>query len=245
MARPPILPHLAAEAPLASVQIRQTLAFGLVPLGLALLLMAAGAPDRPSAGLWGGALGALGGMAFLWTLWRRSAGRPLRGFSVVHYFVRYFFVVLCPLLLWSVFGDMILDLAGAMPPILWGLLLLVYPASRMLHEIVGPDPMVAPRVEMAYIVCRQIEMVLIVFSIAGILSGAIVDANRNYPTDPAPLLIVIWLLALLALLAGAILGVSHAVRLFTRASPPQPLDDAPPPAAPSRGEGPRFGSDRF
>ena len=245
MARLPLFVPLAAEAPLANVQVRQTLAFGLVPLGLSLLLMAAGAPDWPAAGLWGGAVGALGGMAFLWALRRRSGGHPLRGYSVAHYFVRYFFVVLCPLLLWSVFGDVILDLAGAMPPIFLGLLLLVYPASRMLHEIVGPDPMVAPRVEMAYIVCRQIEMVLIVFSIAGIISGAILDANRDYPTDPAPLLIVIWLLALLALLAGTILGVSHAVRLFTRSSPPQSLDDAPLPPAPSRGEGPRFGSDRF
>lgn len=244
MARAPFFPALGAEAPLAGVQIRQTLAFGLVPLGLALLLMAAGAPEKPSAGLWGGAGAALGGMALLWGLWRRSGGRYVRGFSTLHYLVRYLFAILCPMLLWIVFGDMILDLAGVLPPILLGLLLLVYPASRILREIVGPDPMVAPRIEMAYIVCRQIEMVLLVFSIAGLISGAIVDANRDYPTDPAPLLIVIWLLALLSLLAGAILGVSHGVRLFTRSAPPQPLDDPPPPSAP-RKEGARFGSDRF
>ncbi len=244
MARAPFFPALGAEAPLAGVQVRQTLALGLVPLGLAVLLMAAGAPEPPSPGLWGGVGAALGGMALLWGLWRRSGGRFVRGFSTVHYLVRYLFAWLCPLLLWIVFGDMILDLAGALPPIFLGLLMLVYPLSRILHEIVGPDPRVAPHVEMAYIVCRQIEMVLLVFSIAGLISGAVLDANRDYPTDPAPLLIVIWLLALLALLAGAILGVSHGVRLFTRSAPPQPLDDPPPPPpAPDRIV--RFGSERF
>ena len=38
MARLPLFVPLAAEAPLANVQVRQTLAFGLVPLGLSLLL---------------------------------------------------------------------------------------------------------------------------------------------------------------------------------------------------------------
>ena len=88
MARLPLFLALGAEAPLANVQVRQTLAFGLVPLGLALLLMAAGAPDWPAAGLWGGAAAALGGMALLWGLWRRSGGRPLRGYSLVHYLFR-------------------------------------------------------------------------------------------------------------------------------------------------------------
>ena len=244
MARLPLFAPLGAEAPLAGVQVRQTLAFGLVPLGLALLLMAAGAPDWPAAGLWGGAAAALGGMALLWGLWRRSGGRPLRGYSLVHYLIRYLFVLLCPVLLWIVFSDVILDLAGVLPPILLGLLLLVYPASRILREIAGPDPLAAPHLEMACIVCQQIEMVLLVFSIAGLISGAIVDANRDYPTDPSPLLIAIWLLALLALLAGAVMGFSHGVRLFARSAPPQPLDDEPPPAAP-RDKGARFGSDRF
>lgn len=40
-------PTLASNAALADVQVRQTLAMGLVPLGLALLLMAAMAPDPP------------------------------------------------------------------------------------------------------------------------------------------------------------------------------------------------------
>ena len=44
-------------------------------------------------------------------------------------------------------------------------------------------------------------------------------------------------------LAGAVLGFAHGVRLFTRAAPPQKLDDEPPPAAPRTPV--RFGSDRF
>ncbi len=243
MARAPLFPALGAEMPLAAVQVRQTLALGLVPLGLALLLMAAGTPAWPSPGLWAGAGAVLGGMALLWGLWRRSGHQPLRGFSTTHFLVRYFFVMLCPLLLWFVFGGMVLDLSGALPPVLFGLLLLVYPAGRVLHERVGPDPLAAPLVEMAYLVCRQIEMVLGVFGLAGLLSGAILDANRGYPTDPAPLLILLWLLALLALLAGAVMGFAHWVRLFGKPQPPQPLDDEPPAAG--SGTSSRFGSDRF
>ena len=244
MARPPLFPALGAEAPLADVQIRQTLALGLVPLGLALLLLAAGAPGGTAAGLGVGAGAVLGAMALLGGLWRRSGRNYLRGFSVVHYLVRYFFVVLCPLLLWMVFGDLILDLAGALPPILFGLLLLVYPAGRFSREIAGPDPLAAPRAGLAHVVFQQLEMVLLVFSIAGLLAGAIADANRDLPTDPYPVLIVIWLLALLALLAGAVMGFSQAAQLFRRSAPPQPLDDPPPPPpAPDRVV--RFGSDRF
>ena len=50
-------------------------------------------------------------------------------------------------------------------------------------------------------------------------------------------------LALLALLAGAVMGFSHWIRLFSQSAPPQPLDDAPPPAPPK--DAVRFGSDRF
>ena len=244
MARAPLFPVLGAETPLADVQFRQTLALGLVPLGLALLLMAAGAPARPPAGLWAGAGVVLGGMAWLGILWRRAGRNHLRGYSVVHFLVRYLFVVLCPALLWFAFGATMLDLAGALPPILFGLLLVIHPVGRILHARVGPDPQGAPRLEMAYILCRQIEMVLLVFSLAGLLSGTIVEANRDYPTDPFPVLVAIWLLALLGLLAGAVMGFAHWAQLFRRRKPPQTLDDpAPPPPDPDRVV--RFGSDRF
>ena len=44
MARPPLFPALGAESPLAAVQLRQTLALGLVPLGLALIRIVSDAP---------------------------------------------------------------------------------------------------------------------------------------------------------------------------------------------------------
>ena len=146
-------------------------------------------------------------------------------------------------MLWIVFGDVILEMGGILPPILLGLLLLIYPVSRILRERVGPDPMRAPHVEMAHIVCQQIEMVLGVFSLVGLVSGAILDANRDYPTDPTPLLLLLWMLALLAVLAGAVVGVAHWSRLYGKPRPPQPLDDEPPPPPP--GNSLRFGSDKF
>jgi hypothetical protein len=241
--RPPLFPSLDSGANLADLQVRLTLAMGLVPLGIVFLLVAAGAPDWPSPGLWAGAGTALGGMALMGGLWRRSGNRTLRGFSTAQFLIRYLFIVLCPVLLWIVFGDVILDLGGIFPPILLGLLLLVYPVDRILRERVGADPMLAPRIEMAHIACQQIQMVLGIFAITGLISGAILDKSRDYPTDPAPLLLLLWMLALLSLLAGAVMGFAHWIRLFTKPLPPQPLDDEPPPAAPKQSL--RFGSEKF
>lgn len=244
MAREPWFASLGAEAELADVQVRQTLAMGLVPLGIALMLMAAGAPDWPSPALWAGAGTALAGMALLWGLWRTSGQRYRRGYSTIHFLVRYLFVVLCPVLLWIVFGETILEMGGVYPPVLMGLLLLIYPVSRILRERAGAHPLQAPHVEMAYLLCRQIEMVLLAFALMGLLSGAILDANRDYPTDPTPLLILLWILAFMAVLAGVVMGTAHWARLFGRRHPPQPLDD-PPPAAEAPKNRARFGSDRF
>ena len=44
-------------------------------------------------------------------------------------------------------------------------------------------------------------MVLLVFSLVGLISGAVVDANEGYP-DPTALLLALWVLACMALLAG-------------------------------------------
>jgi hypothetical protein len=183
-------------------------------------------------------------MAGIEILWRRSRHRHRRGYSTAHFLVRYLFVVLCPAMLWIVFGERILEMAGMFPPILMGLLLLVYPVSRILREQVGADPLLAPRTEMAHIVCQQIEMVLGTFSLVGLLSGAVLDANQDYPTDPTPLLIVFWMLALIALLVGAVMGAAHWTRLYSTPRPPQPLDDPPPPPSDSK-TGRRFGSEEF
>ena len=242
--RTPWFPSLGAEAPLADVQVRQTLALGLVPLGIAMLLMAAGAPNPPAPGLLAGAGLAVAAMAVLMHMWRKSGRRHLQGYSTTHFLVRYLFIILCPVLLWLVFDELILEMAGWFPPILFGLLLLVYPVSRILHEKVGQNPRAAPHAEMAYLICQQLEMILGVFAVIGLLSGAILDANRDYPTDPTPLLLVLWMLALMAVLAGVVMGVAHWVHLFRRSAPPQPLDDAPPAEKPAR-PGARFDSDQF
>ena len=235
-------PSLGSDAALADVQVRQTLAMGLLPIGIVLLLAAAGAPDRPSPGLWIGAGFALGGMGLLWGLWRKSGRRPLQGFSTVHFLVRYLFVVLCPALLWIVFGEVILALAGFFPPLMLGLLLLLYPVGRILHERAGPDTQANPRWEMARILCRQAQMVLFVLALFGMLSGAVVEAHRGYPTDPTPLLLFLWILALLVVLISVVLATAHWQQLLGKRDSPKPLDDASPPPPP---DPLRFGSDRF
>lgn len=241
--REPWFPSLGAGAPLAAVQLRQTLALGLVPLGIALLLMAAESPDWPSPGLWTGAGLVLGGMGLLGGLFRKSGRRHLRGYSTTHFLVRYLFIVLCPALLWVVFGPTILALAGALPPILLGLMLLTYPAGRILRERAEVSPTRTPHIETAYIACRQTEIGLGILALAGTVSGAILDANRDYPTDPAPVLILIWVLAVLAVLACVVLGFAQGSDRFGPSRPPQALDDESPPPGPR--EKLRFGSEKF
>ncbi|HXK80064.1 MAG TPA: hypothetical protein PLB42_07810 [Kiritimatiellia bacterium] len=240
MARPPLFPDLAASAHLADVQVRQTLALGLLPLGVAVLLMAAGFPPTGLA-VTAGLVMAL--MALLWRQWWRAQRGRTRGFSTLHFLARYFFVAACPVLLWLVFGGTILELTGAFPPILLALLLAIHPVGLILRARSGPDPSLSPRNELARIICQQTEMVLLVLALAGLLSGAVLDANRDYPTEPLPLLIAIWLLAVVVLVAGVVTSYAHASQLRGHPGPPQPLDDPPP--APPADQPARYGSDRF
>lgn len=237
-------PTLASNAALADVQVRLTLAMGLAPLGLAVLLMAAMAPDPPPPGLWAGAGLTLGGMGLMWALWRRSGHTYRRGYSTVHFLVRYLFVVLCPLLLWTAFGAVVLEMAGWLPPLLIAALLLLYPFGRLLQERVDPDPMRTPGLELARVACRQLQIGLGTVAFAGLLTGAVLDAQRDYPTDPTPLLLLVWLLTLLALLGNIVLTVAQAQRLYGRPAPPPTLDDPPPPTDDTK-NALRFGSEKF
>lgn len=243
--RSPWFPSLSADARLADVELRLTLAIGLLPIGIVLLLMAAGSPEWPGLGLWVGLGLTLAGMGVLVARWRHSRGRYLRGYSTTHFLIRYLFIVLGPILLWLVFGEWVRKLSGPWPPVMLALLLLLYPVGRVLQERAGLNPQAAPYAMTAYFICRQMQMVLLVFSLAGLIAGAVVDANKDYPTDPTVLLLVLWILACMALLAGVVTSVAQWAHLFRRPSPPQPLDDPPPPPARAQQPRQRYGSDKF
>ncbi len=244
-ARAPWFPGWSADARLADVELRLTLAIGLLPLGIALLLMAAGLPDWPSPGLWAGLGLTLAGMGVLALRWKRSRGRYLRGYSTTHFLIRYLFVILGPILLWLVFGEWVIELAGIWPPLMLALLLALYPVGRILRERSGPNAQAAPYATTAYFICRQTQMVLLVFSLVGLISGAVVDANEGYPTDPTALLLALWVLACMALLAGVVVSAAQWSQLFRRTGPPQPLDDLPPPTAADAAPPQRYGSENF
>jgi hypothetical protein len=237
-------PSLSADANLAEVQVRQTLAMGLVPLGISLLLMAGLSPSWPPPGLWVGALATLGGMGGLWALWRRAGRSPLRGFSTAHFLVRYLFLALCPWLLWTVYGEVVLATAGAWPPVLAALLLALYPAERILRERLEQEPERPRRIVTARIACRCAQALLGIFAAVGMLAGAVADAHRDFPTDPTPLLLFLWLLALFGALLAIVAAAAQWKRLFGGEQWSQPLDD-PPPAPPPPEKRVRFGSERF
>jgi len=236
-------PSLGSSAALADVQVRLTLAMGLAPLGISLLLMAAMAPDWPRPGLWVGAGLALAGMGLIGGLWRRSGHRYMRGYSTTHFLVRYLFLVLGPVLLWMVFAEVILEMAGWAPPLLLALLLVLYPLGRILKERVDPDPHVTPRIEKFRLVLQQSQWILGVLAFTGMLSGAVVDAQKDYPTDPTPLILFFWLLAAVAVLGGLAAAAERWRWISGRPGPRPALDDPPPAKPPAHPV--RFGSEKF
>jgi hypothetical protein len=76
------------------------------------------------------------------------------------------------------------------------------------------------------------------------LAGAVADAHRDFPTDPTPLLLFLWLLALFGALLAIVAAAAQWKRLFGGEQWSQPLDD-PPPAPPPPEKRVRFGSERF
>jgi hypothetical protein len=247
MADAPLFSYLAIMAPMAQVQARQTLAMALLPMGISVLLVAAMLPALPPVGLWicmGMAIGLMVGFVVV-GMWARK--RDWRGFSIFHFLVRYIFIALCPLLLWTGFASTLHEMSGHWPFTLLMVWLVMYPVGRILHEKAGPHGAQSPRLEMAHILVRQVEMLLAVFALMGLVSGVILEANRDYPTDLTTPLLLLWILGVVVLLASALVSAANWVRLFTngRCSPPQPLDDPPLRSSPRVAKRIRFDTEKF
>ena len=235
-------PSLDAHAECAELQMRQTLAMGLIPLGIALFLMAMVSPGPIPAGLWPGAGGALALMGAMRALWARARRAPLEGFAPAHFLIRYGLLAICPLLVWAVFGDSILAQSGAMPPVLVGLLILLYPANRLIRERLAPAPEEHPRLELAHLLLVHAQTGMVVLALGGMLAGAVRDAQGDYATDATSLLLFIWLVVMLVMLGVVLSLFLHWQRLFGRRLQMQKLDDDPPPP---KDLPTRFGSERF
>ena len=238
----PHFPTLGARAEAADLQVRQTLALGLLPLGIAFFLMAWMSPHPPSAGLWAGVVLTLFLMAAQYLLWHRARRRDFAAYSTLHFLIRYALLILCPWMVWAAFQSLILATSGILPPLLIGGLFFLYPIDRLIRERIAARPQQPPRLAFAHQLCVHSQVVLGVLAFGGIFTGAIIDAQEDYPTDPTMLLLFIWLVILLVLLATFLSLTARWQQLYTRDTPPQTLDDParPPPANPIR-----FGSDQF
>lgn len=234
---PPLLfASLAPDAPspLPGLAYRQTLLLGLIPLGTALLLAAALYPDAPSTAFLATLAGGMVPLLLFAALWPWAMRRPcrFRGAGVLHYLVRCTPAFLTPALLWLAFHRVLHETAGAWPLILIAVALVLHPVSRILHETASPH------LELARLWVRQTEVLLILLAILGLLSGAILEAHKDYPTDPTVLLLILWILGILLSVASLVLAAIQWQNLrgeIDTAYAPlsQPLDDPPPPSSPA------------
>ena len=239
-----VFPDLLPTAPLAALPYRQTLALALVPLGTAILLSAALLPETPSPAflstLSAGLLPTLLFAVFWPPLMRRQ--RTFSGAGVLHYLLRCIPILLTPALLWMAFHRVLHETAGAWPLVLLACAFVLHPVSRILHETASP------RLELARLWVRQAEVLLALLGVLGLLSGAILEAHKEYPTDPTVLLLILWMLGILLFVATLVLSSIQwqTLRAGTLSNlPPQPLDDPPPPDLPPSPSTLNFHTDEF
>ena len=235
-----LFPALHPAHETAALQRWQTLAIGLLPAALGLFFLALDAPER---GRWGWGVAAAGGVlavhqaAWAW-LGRRLRGRPGRGrgLGLVHYLVRSFLLLTLPWMAWWAWRGLLEEHGGAWPFAMLGVLAALHPAERIAREAAQNGSPRRMQVRETFVVA---EIWAGVAGVAGLLSGAIQEAHKNYPTDPTLLLLALWVVALLA--AGAALlvlllrGAERGLLLSVRQN--QPLDDEPqeePPASAER-----------
>ena len=233
-----------APPPLPSLAYRQTLALALVPLGTAILLAAALYPDTPSTAFLCTLAGGLLPLLLFAALWPRAmrCSAAFRGAGLLHFLVRCIPALLTPALLWLAFHRVLHETAGAWPLILIASAFVLHPVSRILHETASP------RLELARLWVRQTEVLLVLLGILGLLSGAILEAHKDYPTDPTVLLLVLWILGILLFLASLVLSAIQWQTLRSRTAPdilPQLLDDPPSPDSPSTPPPLDFHTDEF
>lgn len=235
-----LFPALHPAHPTASLQRWQTAAVGLLPTGLALFFLALDAPGRERWG-WGAAAG-LGVLAVHQAVWawlvRRMRGREGRGggLGLVHHLVRSFFFLLMPWMAWSAYGELLGEHGGVWPFAALGVLVALHPAERIAREAAKNGSPRRMQVRETFVVA---EIWAGLAGVAGLLSGAIQEAHKDYPTDPTLLLLALWVATLLAggaaLLVLLLRGAERGLLLSVRTN--QPLDDEPedaPPAPPER-----------
>ena len=234
---------LSPAAPLPHLAYFHTLALALVPLGTALVLAAALLPDTPSPAflstLAGGLLPTIL-FALLWPLALRRK-RPFPADGLLHYLVRFAAIALTPVLLALSFDRVLNETAGAWPMILLAAAIVLHPVSRILHETASP------RLELARLWVRQTEVLLVLLAILGLLSGAILEAHKDYPTDPTVLLLLLWILGILLFVASLLLAAFQWQRLHggDGTALPRPLDDPDPEPLPSSPAPLDFHTDEF
>ncbi len=225
-----LFPALHPAHETAPLQQAQTAAIGALPLGLALFFLALDAPGR-ERWAWGAAA-ALAVLAVHQAAWfglvRRLRGRPGRfgGLGLVHHLVRSFFFLLLPWMLWCACGGWLSEHGGAWPFAMLGILLALHPAERIARETAKNGSPVRMQVRETFVVA---EIWAGVATVAGLLSGAILEAHKDYPTDPTLLLLALWVVALLAAGAALLVLLLRAAErgLLLAQSANQTLDDEP------------------
>lgn len=244
-----VFPRLLPAAAAARLEIAQTIAYALLPLGAALFLRAGG--YYTPGGLW--ALHAILLVAgvmptVLVFAWRRTLRHPhalASRFSCLQYFFRYYAILLLVSLLLIFLAGIGMGAQGMWAFIFMLLGTAVFPITRVLRGGAAPlhDPL-PPQRAVRLAACHVLMFSAYTLAVATFLSGAILRANEAYPTDPTLLVLVFWLIATLLIICSLTLFVNYIGVLYKKQRIHQPLDDPPPPAAAAAAP-PRFHTDSF
>jgi O-antigen/teichoic acid export membrane protein len=207
--------------PVSLPHIRWVQKLGLIPIFITGALIAA---NRTSAGpgLWT-ALGlSLGLELILWgalelysthekkTPWGEElVRRHDRWFPTLVFVMKYSFIALSLTVLWMTIHDL------GFPTSLWHHILFVFivlllPITQAVREKAGADP--EPRVEAWDNICHCLNVILITIVVASLLCNLIVSQSSPYGTETDPLVLVIWVLAILIMISSMIIYLGRIAR---------------------------------
>lgn len=209
------------SSPKAHLQVRRIQQLGLLPLFITLALMYATHP-MTGPGLWT-ALGLCAGLEMI--LWGAYSLRTERTqlsswgayliemhdlwFPFFLFFAKYGFIAIGLSVLWIALTEL------GFPSTAWHHLaftayVILLPIGRFIRELAGTDP--PPRLDITDNLCRMTTVILLAMVIAHVLSRAIISQSAPYGTDTDPLLLLVWILAILVIVSAMMVYLGRIIR---------------------------------
>lgn len=195
---------------------------GLLPLGLSLLLLFAhGARSGP--GLWT-ALGlSIGLELLLWgayhlrhtedvrsTLGDRLVVRLDEWFPVFAFVIQSILIDLCLVILWVTITELGFP-SSVWHHFLFALFILLLPYFQWIHEVNRMET--TPRREWLEHLSRSLMIINIAIIVASMVQALVQAQSEPFDTDPTPIVLIIWIIAILVVLSAMVLFMGKTVNI--------------------------------